>query len=68
MGVQVDQPRHHQQPAGIEAVRRPGREIRTDRGDPAAGEGDVGRPVPAARRVDHAAAAQDEIRAYARLR
>jgi hypothetical protein len=64
MGVQVDQPRRHDQSGNIADGATAGVQAGADRGDLAAGEGDVGDAVDALRRVDHPSIPEHEIEGH----
>jgi hypothetical protein len=62
MCVEVDQPGHDDQPAHIDDLGTAGGEVACDFGYFSVAEGDVGRLVVPARRVDDAAASENQIR------
>src|SRR5580692_7724157 len=62
MRVEIDQPRHDEQPAHIDNLGAAGGEVAPDFGYLSVAEGDVGRLVAPARRVDDAAASADQNR------
>jgi hypothetical protein len=62
MGVEVDQPRHDEQPAHIDGLGAADREFAPEPGYLAVAESDIGGLVAPARRVDDAAASEDHIR------
>src|SRR5580704_5652412 len=62
MRVKIDQPRHDEQPAHIDNLGAAGGEVAPDFGYLSVAEGDVGRLVAPARRVDDAAASENQIR------
>ena len=62
MRVQIDQPGHHQEPTRLDDLGAVGGQIATDLDHLAIVKGDVCGLVSAARRIDQAAAFQDQIR------
>jgi hypothetical protein len=62
MCVEVDQTGHDDQPAHIDDLGTSGGEVARDFGYFSVAEGDVGRLGASARRVDDAAASEDQIR------
>ena len=61
MRVEVDQPGHDDQPTHVDDLRIAGGEITPDFSYFSVAEGDVGRLVAPARRVDNTAACEDQI-------
>lgn len=61
MPVEVDQPRHDEQPAHIKDLGISGGEVMPDFGYLSVAEADIGRLVVSARRIDDAAASEDQI-------
>jgi hypothetical protein len=61
MRVEVDQPRHDDQPTHIDDLGIADREIMPDFSYSSVGEDDVGRLVAPGRRVDNTAACEDQI-------
>ena len=64
MGVEIDQPGHDEEPAGIDNLTAG--EIMPDRGNFPLVEGDIGRFVTPARRIDDATAFEHQIRHFGR--
>jgi hypothetical protein len=62
MRVEVDQPGHDQQPAHIDDLGTAGGEVTPDLSYSSVAEGNVGRLVAPARRVNNPAASEDQIR------
>jgi hypothetical protein len=62
MCVKIDHPGHDEQPTHIDDLGAAGRQVARDFGYLSVAEGDVGRLVAPARRVDDAAASEDQIR------
>jgi hypothetical protein len=62
MRVKIDQPWHDEQPTHIDNLGTAGGEVAPDFGYLSIAEGDVGRLVAPARRVDDAAASENQIR------
>ncbi|MGY4354189.1 hypothetical protein ACVW0J_000682 [Bradyrhizobium sp. i1.7.7] len=69
MGVQIDQPRRHDVTRDVAHIgARIGLEPGPDGGDLAAGKGDVRHGIELLGRVDHTAAAQDQVERHCCLR
>jgi len=62
MRVEIDQPGYHEEPARIDDFSAAGGEIAADPGHFALAKGNVGRLVASARRIDDAAASEDQVR------